>query len=42
MLWQHMTQLLEETTCEDDIHDVEFLVHDFNVPLQSHRSETHV
>ena len=35
LVWRHLTQLLEETTCEDDIHDVEFLVPDFNKLYQS-------
>ena len=28
---QHLIQLLEETTREDDIHDVEFLVRHFHI-----------
>ncbi|XP_074626926.1 inhibitor of Bruton tyrosine kinase-like [Acropora palmata] len=32
LVWRHLTQLLEETTCEDDIHDVEFLVKGRTIP----------
>ncbi|XP_068698933.1 inhibitor of Bruton tyrosine kinase-like isoform X2 [Montipora foliosa] len=35
MLWRHMTQLLEETSCEDDIHDVEFLVKERAIPAHA-------
>ena len=29
---EHMIQLLEEATCEDDIHDVEFMVNLLSMP----------